>query len=180
MNGNETSDWRQVILDSIVDGVFTVDMDWNITSFNRAAERITGVPCAQAIGQKCFNVFRADICQSACALRRTMETGEQLIDQRISILDSEGERIPVSITTAVLRDDAGAIVGGVETFRDLSTVEMLRKEIAGKYTFGDIISKNHEIQRILAVLPDIAASDSTVLFEGPSGTGKELFARAVH
>jgi len=72
------------------------------------------------------------------------------------------------------------IVGGVETFRDLSIIEMLRKEIQSRYTFEGIISKNHEIHSILEILPDIATSGSTVLIEGPSGSGKELFARAIH
>lgn len=88
--------------------------------------------------------------------------------------------IPVSISTAVLKDTAGKIIGGVETFRDLSSLEELRKEISKQYTFKDIISKNHEIQKIFDVLPDIAESDSTVLIQGPSGSGKELFARAIH
>ena len=171
---------REVILDSIADGVFTVDRDWNITSFNRAAEKITGVPRQQAIGQKCFDVLHANICQAACALRETMESGRQRVDRRINILNSRGEKTPVSISTAVLRSENGEVIGGVETFRDLSAVELLRKEIHERYSFRDIISKNHEIRRILDILPDIATSNSTVLIEGPTGSGKELFARATH
>ncbi|NQT11271.1 MAG: sigma 54-interacting transcriptional regulator, partial [Planctomycetes bacterium] len=171
---------RDVILNSIADGVFTVDRDWNITSFNRAAEKITGVPRQQAIGQKCFDVLHANICQGACALRETMESGRQRVDRRINILNSRGEKTPVSISTAVLRSENGEVIGGVETFRDLSAVELLRKEIHERYSFRDIISKNHEIRRILDILPDIATSNSTVLIEGPTGSGKELFARATH
>ncbi len=171
---------REIILDSIADGVFTVDGDWNITSFNHAAEQITGITREHAIGQKCFDVFHANICQTACALRETMESGRQRVDRRISILDSRGEKIPVSISTAALRDANGELIGGVETFRDLSAVELLRKEISERYTFQDIISKNHEIRQILDILPDIATSNSSVLIEGPTGSGKELFAKAIH
>jgi len=171
---------RETILDSIADGVFTVDEDWIITSFNRAAERITGISREQAIGQKCFDVFQANICQTACALRETMQSGRQRVNRRINILNNRGEKIPVSISTAVLRSGAGKIIGGVETFRDLSAVDALRKEIHQHYTFQDIITKNHEIRRILDILPDIATSQSTVLIEGPTGSGKELFARAIH
>ena len=171
---------RDIILDSIADGVFTVDRDWNITSFNRAAERITGVKREQAIGQKCFDVFRADICQTACALKDSMKSGKEIIDRKISILNDRGEEVPISISTAVLKDGNGDVIGGAETFRDLSAIELLRREIEAKYTFGDIISRNHAIQQLFDVLPDIAESDSTVLIEGPTGSGKELLARAVH
>ena len=169
-----------VILDSIADGVFTVDEEWFITSFNRAAEEITGVPREQAIGRKCFDVFQANICQSNCALRDTLLTGRNWVDQRINILNRAGDHVPVSVSTSILRDKDGNSVGGVETFRDLSAIERLRREIDQQYTFQDIISKNHRIRRILDILPDIAASDCTVLIQGATGTGKELVARAIH
>ncbi|MFW6108506.1 MAG: sigma-54 interaction domain-containing protein [bacterium] len=170
----------QVILDSITDGVFTVDRNFHITSFNKAASRITGVPRGAALCSPCYDVLRANICLDACALRHTMETGEPIIDRLVNILDSDGHRHPVRISTAVLRDEDGEVVGGVETFRDVSAIEELRKEVARQYTFEDIVSKNHRIQAIFNILPDIADSDSTVLIEGPSGSGKELFARAIH
>lgn len=171
---------REVILDSIADGVFTVDEDWKITSFNRAAERITGVPRAQAIGRKCFEVFRSSICHTDCALRDTIRTGRRWVDRRISILNQRDEQVPVSISTSVLQDEKGRAVGGVETFRDLSTIELLRKEVEDRYSFHDILTKSHAFRRILDILPDIAASDTTVLIEGPTGSGKELVAKAIH
>ena len=170
----------RIILDSIADGVFTVDKEWNITSFNRASEQITGITAASAIGQKCFDILHADICQSSCALKKTMKTDKEIIDQPVNILNREGKLIPISISTAVLRDEKGRIIGGVETFRDLSALETLKKEISRQYSFEDIISKNHGIREIFGVLPDVADSESTVLIHGESGTGKELFARAIH
>jgi PAS domain S-box-containing protein len=177
----EEEDFRLLtILESIADGVFTIDRDWRVTSFNRAAERITGVPRKKAIGQKCFDVFHANICQTACALKRTLETKEEIIDLPVDILNSRGETLPISISTAVLRDRKGRIIGGVETFRDLSAIEMLRRELSRQYAFGDIVSKNNDMQKILSLLPSIAESNSTVLIQGPSGSGKELLARAIH
>ena len=67
---------QSVILDSIADGVFTVDPQWRITSFNRAAERITGVSREEAIGRPCEEVFRSSICEGGCALRETCRTGK--------------------------------------------------------------------------------------------------------
>jgi PAS domain S-box-containing protein len=170
----------KIILDSIADGVFTIDKELNITSFNRAAERITGITSKEAIGRKCFNVFHANICQTACALRETLRTGQEIIDVPVNILNLEGNLVPISISTAPLKDEKGNIIGGVETFRDLSSLEVLKKEISRRYSVEDIISKNHAIQSIFEILPNIAESDSTVLIQGESGTGKELFARAIH
>ena len=169
-----------LILDSIADGVFTIDRDRRVTSFNKSAERITGFTRDQAIGMRCHDVFKASICQGGCALEKTIATGEPVIDMHINILNKQGRAVPISISTSALHDEKGQLVGGVETFRDLSAIEALKKEILHKYTFQDIVSKNHEILRILALLPDVAESGSTVLIQGPTGSGKELFARAIH
>jgi len=170
----------ETILGSIADGVFTVDGDWRITSFNRAAQRITGVDARDAIGRHCSEVFHADICERNCALRETLESGTEQIDVPAKILNRRGRSVPISVCTAVLRNSDGELMGAVETFRDMSAIEQLRREIDHKYSFEDIVGKSEAFQRLFAMLPDIAESDSTVLIEGPSGSGKELLARAVH
>ncbi|MBN2126130.1 MAG: sigma 54-interacting transcriptional regulator [Deltaproteobacteria bacterium] len=175
-----SKDQTQIILDSIADGVFTVDSDFRITSFNRAAEKITGIRKGEALGRHCWEVFRASICEKQCSLRRTMETGQPIVNQSIFIVSLDGDRIPVSISTALLKDEMDEAVGGVETFRDLSLVEELRKELSGRHSFLDIVSKNKEMQRLFAMLEQVSESDTTILLEGESGTGKGLFARAIH
>ena len=170
----------EVILDSINDGVFTVDSDWRITSFNRAAERITGTPRQEAVGKPCCDVFRASICETGCALRETMETGQPVVNRALYIINGAGERVPISVSAALLRDGDGRVVGGVETFRDLTVVEELRRELSERYTLGDIVSKSHRMRQLFEVAPEVAASDCAVLIEGESGTGKELLARAIH
>ena len=170
----------KVILSSIADGVFTVSKDRRITSFNPAAERITGVPASMALGKKCYEVFHSNICENNCLLERTLETGEEAIDVAVQILNNSGRRIPISISTAVLRDDDGQVLGAVETFRDLSAIEVLRKDLERNYSFEDIISKSPTMMKLFGILPDVAESESTVLIQGASGSGKELFARAVH
>ena len=161
------------ILDSIGDGVFTVDESWIITFFNKSAEMITGVSREEALGSRCCDVFRASICETDCALRHTMNTGKPIINRAVYIINSEGKRIPISISTSLLRDKKGKLIGGVESFRDLSQVEQLRKELQKSYTFEDIVSKSSSMQKVFDVLPTIARSDSTVLIEGDSGTGKD-------
>ena len=171
---------KDIILDSIADGVFTVDDNWRITSFNRAAEQITGVRREDAIGQRCKDVLKADVCEKGCILRKTIQSGKSIVNRIVHIVDAAGRRLPISISTALLKDEQGRIVGAVETFRDISVEEKLRKAIAERYSFEDIISKNHRMHQLFDILPDVADSASTVLLEGESGTGKELFARAIH
>ncbi|HMK34781.1 MAG TPA: sigma 54-interacting transcriptional regulator [Desulfomonilaceae bacterium] len=175
-----TPEEMRMILNSIADGVFTVDRSFVITSFNRAAEKITGVPVAEAIGRPCCEVFRAEICEGDCALKETVRTGKPVVNRAVFIIRSDGRRIPISASTSMLKDSEGNLVGGVETFRDLTLVETLRKEVQKSYSFEDIISKNRLMRKIFSILPDVATSESTILIEGESGTGKELLARAIH
>lgn len=180
METHLTSEQIQMILDSVADGVFTVDEDFVITSFNRAAQEITGVPVDEAIGRPCCEVFRAEICEGECALKQSVRTGNPVVNQAIYVVRADGARVPISISTSMLKDKTGKLVGGVETFRDLTVVETLRKEVQKSFTFEDMLSKNQRMQEIFAILPDVAMSDSTILLEGESGTGKELLAKAIH
>ena len=168
------------ILDSISDGIFTVDEDLRITFFNLAAEKITGISRQQAIGNYCFEVLKTNICEKSCALRCSMESGTRFKKCHVNLLRSDGKRILINVSTAVLKNDTGKKIGGVGAFRDLSALDELKKEIHQRYSFEDIISKNHQIQQIFDILPNIAECESTVLIQGPSGSGKELFARAIH
>ena len=168
------------ILESISDGVFTVDGDWRITSFNRAAEQITGVPRTEATGRRCADVFRASMCEASCALRHTIETGAPVVNRTAFIIDTTGRRIPISVSTALLRNEHGEVAGGAETFRDLSVIEELRKEITGRVELGDICTRSPAMRQVLDVVPRVAESESTILIEGETGTGKELLARAIH
>jgi len=171
---------QDVILESINEGVFTVDQGWKITAFNRAAEQITGVSRKQAIGRACCDVFHANICERDCALKRTFDTGRPVVNATAHIINHQGQRVPIRISAAVLKDSRGRVIGGVETFQDLSRIEQLQKELRSRYTFEDIVGRSAAMMRLFDVLPQISASSSNVLIEGPSGTGKELFARAIH
>lgn len=170
----------EIILESISDGVFTVDHEWRVTSFNGAAEKITGIPRKKALGKHCWEVFRSNICETDCALSRTMKMGKAFVDTSTYIVDSQKRRIPVVVCTSLLKDDKGRVLGGVETFRDMSQVEELRKELEGRYQIGDIVSRSPSMDKIFKILPQVAESDSTILIQGETGTGKELMAKAIH
>jgi len=178
--GPLTEDTTKVILESISDGVFTIDYNWEITSFNRAAEEITGISRKDAIGRHCWEVFRSNMCEEDCALKRTMEKGKPFINSSGYIINREKKKIPITASTSLLIDKNGDVIGGIETFRDHSLVEQLRKELSSKFKVEDIISSSDAMKDIFNILPQISDSDSSVLIEGETGTGKELFARAIH
>ena len=169
-----------IILDNIIEGLFTVDENMIITYFNKAAEKITGIKKEEALGQFCFEVMRSNICEKNCALKCSLQTGKDVVDKRVNILREDGKEFFVNISTSPLKDEKGKFIGGIETFLDLTPIEKLKKELTKSYTFEDIISKNHQMINIFETMPIIAQSNSTVLIQGESGSGKELFARAIH
>jgi PAS domain S-box-containing protein len=170
----------KAILESISDGVFTVDKDWRVTSFNRAAEEITGIPRKEALGRFCYEVFKSSMCEDECALRRTRKSGKPIINKSGYIINYRGERIPVSVSTSVLYDSDGNVIGGAETFRDLSEVVALRKELEHRFRVGDLVSHSQAMRPLFEMVPSLAATTTTVLIHGETGTGKELLARAIH
>ncbi|MGE4505477.1 MAG: sigma-54 interaction domain-containing protein [Desulfovibrionaceae bacterium] len=168
------------LLQSIADGVFTVDLDFNVLSFNEAAVRISGVPREEAVGAKCWEVLHSDLCDGACALRESMRSGQQVVNKSCFFVRPDGERVPVSISAAALRDSGGRITGGVESFRDLTDIHIMRRRVQETYSFQDIVGKGQALARIFQIMPQVSQSEATVLVLGESGTGKELFARAIH
>ncbi len=169
-----------IILESISDGVFTVDAEWRVTSFNKAAERITGIDRGEAIGKLCHEVFKSNMCEGECPLRRTMRTGKPIIDKKGYCLNPKGERIPISVSTALLIDGEGKTAGGAETFRDLRELEALKERLQERSAEGLFSSRSPAMHRIIELLPTIAGSSASVLIEGETGTGKEVTARAIH
>jgi len=168
------------IVDSITDGVFAVDRDLKIIFLNRAAERITGFTAEEAIGHHCSEILKSNICRYNCALRETMTTGKAVVNRPVCLTNRSGRRIPISISTALLKDKRGHVAGGVETFRDLDLVERMRKEYEAKHSFENIVGRSKNVMELFKILPTIARSESSVLLEGETGTGKELIAKAIH
>ena len=162
------------------DGVFTVDKDCVITSFNKAAQRITGFGAEEALGKHCFEIFRTEICHKSCALRDTLANHFPVTDARVKIITHDGREVPISVSTTLLRDDDGQMVGGVEFFRDLSEVEHLRSRLEKRKSTDNLVSASSRMRKVIQTLPNIAESGCNVLIQGPSGCGKELFAEAIH
>jgi len=179
MGSKQTLD-NSTILESISDGVFSVDRDWKISSFNRAAEAITGIKRTAALGRHCSEVFRSSLCGEQCALRETLHTGKPIIDKRCYFINSRGIKIPVTLSTAVLKNQSGEIIGGAETFRDISEIEVLKKQLNKQSKTPLLSSHSNAMKSVISMVEAVADTSTTVLINGQTGTGKEVTAKALH
>jgi len=167
------------IIDSVGDGLFTVDRDWNIIFFSNSAGVITGVDPEKAVGRKCWEVFRTEGCAKNCVLRACIDEDKKIAGRIMMVERTDGVRIPVSVSAAPLKDQDGKVIGGVETFRDISCGPASKRK-DGHCTPEGFCSRDPNLEEILRILPQVAGSEATVLLLGESGTGKEFFARAIH
>ena len=170
----------QAVLDSIAEGVFTVDRGGHITSLNRTAERILGYPAEEVLGQSSQELFPPEICGPDSPLQETLQAGRQIRDREVTVTDRQGKTIPLSLSTGPFRDEAGTTLGAVCTLRDLGEIERIAEERRSRTPFVGIIGKHPKIREIFDLVDMIKDSDSTVLLQGESGTGKGLFAHALH
>jgi PAS domain S-box-containing protein len=175
-----TGSLMDVVLDSVADGVFTVDPDLQITYWNRAAEKITGYPAEEAVGRLCHEIFRASLCGAECPMRRAITSGRAAGPADVEILTREGTELTVSVSAAALRDRDGSFLGGVESFRDVKARGPARDAAEECVEVAGMVSRSEVMRRVLGILPAVARSDAAVLIRGPSGAGKELVARAIH
>ncbi len=169
------------LFEHLAEGVFTINNRWRITSFNKRAQEITGYRREEVLGRNCWDIFRSDLCKSSCPLKLTMETGVLGMDQDVRIVDKGGRPQSILVNTSVIKNKHGLIMGAVESFRPIAQLERSEEDgISLGERPGRIIGESQGLAHVLSMLPDVAASDATVLIEGESGTGKELIARAIH
>ena len=192
---NQTHEiWNQrflsQIINSMADGVFTMDADGKITSWNRSMERISGYSASETLGKtcdilgcsRCFGRECPNGIQSCGIIRRGTSEAKECV-----VLHKEGHDVPVIKNASVVRDEAHHIIGVVETVTDLTELKQA-KQVAEEailrlkevHQVENIIGKSHEINKVFSAIKVAAASESTILIQGESGTGKELVAAAIH
>ncbi len=169
-----------LILDSVSDGIFTVDTELKITSFNHGAELTTGISRDKALGKHCWDVFKSNRCNSGCMIKKSLLEGKSFNDSFVNILGHSEEKIPIDISITSLKTKDRKIIGCIGVFRDLRLVEKIGENLRNCYRAGGMISKSPAMKKIFDIIPYVAESFSTVLIEGETGTGKELLARAIH
>ncbi|MDQ1331486.1 MAG: hypothetical protein QG578_1754 [Thermodesulfobacteriota bacterium] len=170
----------KMILENIDTGIFTVNRGGYITFFNTAAEKISGYERNQVLGKPCSALFESKDEYDLKMLRDCIENGNTRSSLKGGMKMSDGEVIPVRASYMALRNEKGYIVGGLATFHDLTVVHQLSKAISGNYNFHDMIGKDPSMQKIFDIARIVAGSNSTVLIEGPTGTGKDLLAKVIH
>lgn len=167
------------IIESLADGVFTVDSKLRITSFSKGMENITGLKESEVMGFACAEILSADNCADNCPFSHTLKRGYGLANITERIVRRDGETVPVLISTAFLKENTGEIEL-IATIRDASELEKLKKEINDRFRFSNIIGKSSRMQQIFELIETLADTDCSILIEGESGTGKELVSRAIH
>lgn len=168
-----------VILNSIAEGVITVDKEFKITFINEAAEKLTGFKREQVIGQFCKGVFKSEFCLSNCPIAQVLKNGKSIFDLDTSINCVNTQSIPIRLNAAVLKDENNIPTGGVITFRDISLFKQVEDIIKAESQFHGIVGKNKSMKEIYQLIMEISDSDAHVLITGETGTGKELIANAI-
>lgn len=167
------------ILDSIAEGVFTVDQNFKINFFNKAAERITGQNRNNVIGKFCKHVFQSEFCFSECPISVVLQTRKNIYDFESSIKNYLGQEKPIKLNAAVLYNDENEPSGGIISFRDISIFEEIGINLQKQTQFQSMIGHSKLMQNIFNLIGEISDSDAPVFIHGESGTGKELVANAI-
>ncbi len=176
----ENDKFFQAILNSISEGVMTIDKDWRIVSWNRAAEQIIGFHKEDVLGRECMKLFRTALCREHCPVDRALSCGHPYQDVEVAISNNRGEIVHLLVNAAPLYDVDGQIIGGLETFRDVSQSHWMREELQAHYGYTNIVGRSEAMKPVYEALASLIDTGTTVLIHGESGTGKELIARALH
>ncbi|MBI3267671.1 MAG: sigma 54-interacting transcriptional regulator [Planctomycetes bacterium] len=181
----------EAIIETMAEGVMTIDLDGTITSWNAGAQRITGFTRADVLGRPCGVIPGLDRgCQAACLTEGggcpLVERGE-LRNVECRVLARDGRERVLLKNVCVLRDPAGAPIGGVESFSDITelraakaALESLRRELEERHGIPGLVGKGRRMRDLHALVERAADSTASVLVQGESGTGKELVAEALH
>jgi diguanylate cyclase (GGDEF)-like protein/PAS domain S-box-containing protein len=131
----DEKDFYREIIDNLYDGIYFVDRDRIITYWNKGAERITGYPASRTIGRACRdNLLNhvtdngTPLCTNRCPLAAVMEDGKPR-EVEVFLHHADGHRLPVLVRASALRDNAGDIIGAIESFSSNASVISARRRL---------------------------------------------------
>ncbi|HHY92500.1 MAG TPA: sigma 54-interacting transcriptional regulator, partial [Firmicutes bacterium] len=169
--------YQEAIVESMSDGLLTIDRSGYITYMNATGARILGVDPKRVVGQ-----FVGDIVDFKPVVLSVLESGNGYVDREFMVKTGSGFKHFIK-TAVPIRDANGNLTGVVDTFREIKRVRKMVNQMVGataNFTFADILGESREIAECVRLAKIAAQSSSTVLLQGESGTGKELFAQAIH
>ncbi len=182
--------FSRLLLESMADGVFTLDEEGVITSWNPSLERITGYTAREAVGRPCTLLNFTRCFQESCptGIEECGIYQHGRVDARECFLrHKDGRDVPVIKSARLVRGGEGSIQGVVETVTDLTELEQARRSVEEAnrrlgeiHRLDNIIGRSHAMRRVFSRIEAAAASEATILLQGESGTGKELVAGAIH
>ncbi len=170
----------KIILDSLNMGVFTVNRNGLLTFFNSAAEKISGYNRMNLLGKTWRVLFNEKLADEASSLSRAMKNGSSATGENGFMIGAQGEKIPVNVDYIPLLNDHRQLVGGFATLQDMTLARELDKAKTEKYQFHDMIGRSPVMQKIFDMVRVVANTESTVLIQGETGTGKDLLAKIIH
>jgi sigma-54 dependent transcriptional regulator, acetoin dehydrogenase operon transcriptional activator AcoR len=169
------------VINSIYEAIIAVDRQGRITNINRAAESILMVDHNSQYGRHIDTLFPGFDFEQVVALNSGGAT-EQYYGKEISYDRAGNEPLRLFYNITLMHED-DRVSGIVLSFRRKEEVEEMATRIMKenkKCTFSGIIGTSSEISEIKTRMKRIASTDSTVLIRGETGTGKSVFARAIH
>jgi PAS domain S-box-containing protein len=125
---NKSLAFYKFVVNSVPSGVITVDRDLKVTGFNPWAERLTGFSAEEAVGTFCGEILQGGMCDVQCPLKTALTSREPMSLVESTVRTKGGETIPVRMNVAALFDEDGELIGGVESFQDISALKALERE----------------------------------------------------
>lgn len=176
----EKAQLLHAVVNNVSEGIMALDKDWHIVLWNNAAERITGFHKEEVLGRECTRLFRSGLCQKHCLLDRALSCGQTYQDVEAVIHNKARQLVHLLVSAAPLYDGNGDIIGGLETFRDVSQYRWMQQKLQKHLGYKDIVGRSEAMMKVFDSLASLMKTNTTVLLQGESGTGKELIARALH
>jgi PAS domain S-box-containing protein len=181
--------WKTIV-DTLQDGLMVVDPRGTIIAANPAAERVTGYKADELIGQSCriLNCTGCKIIGSGSGTKWCALFGKGTIKEKQCLITSKDRHtVDVLKSASVLHNEKGEIIGAVETLTDITEKIRQQQEISNlRRTFyldegyHGILGKSPVMLNLFEMIENVALSDTPVMIQGESGSGKELVARAIH
>jgi two-component system sensor histidine kinase HydH len=121
---NTMRNYTQNVVESMVNGLISVDESGAITTINQTASEIIGIGASDAEGRDISEIIKSD----ECDIQEVMVTDRSVVEREINF-ERSGESIPLSVSVSTLKNEAGKVMGAVVVIRDLREIKELQEKV---------------------------------------------------